>query len=269
MSFRRPRKRRRSQALGGEEEDDNVEQQRISLRLLDAQQGQDMEEAIDGDAEKLSRKEMEIWDVFREEHYEGMRKQRSEFEISDNICLAIEQLPLTLHRQYTLLQELDQQACSMCLSFTGSSRIHLVVDHSNELLPSIHQYVKLRQGLTPRSNGEQPAIDSQSAIGNIYLAQDLAVAPDTKSSQTGQSISPMNGSESLLSGVELIRAVPVLATRTSTNMPVPSTSTKPQMSREILSHIAWLSEEILRASDEKVNLAQAAYDSVGSSSISL
>jgi hypothetical protein len=30
----------------------------------------------------------------------------------------------------------------------------------------------------------------------------------------------------------------------------------------MLSHIAWLSEEILRASEEKVNLAQAAYDSV-------
>lgn len=30
----------------------------------------------------------------------------------------------------------------------------------------------------------------------------------------------------------------------------------------MLSHTAWLSEEIQRASEEKVNLAQAAYDSV-------
>jgi len=39
--------------------------------------------------------------------------------------------------------------------------------------------------------------------------------------------------------------------------------TKPlDTTREMLSHIAWLSEELLRASEEKVNIAQAADDSV-------
>jgi len=33
-------------------------------------------------------------------------------------------------------------------------------------------------------------------------------------------------------------------------------------SQELLSHIAWLSEEVVRASQEKVNVAQSAYDSV-------
>jgi hypothetical protein len=36
----------------------------------------------------------------------------------------------------------------------------------------------------------------------------------------------------------------------------------PQTTREMLSHIGWLSEELFRASEEKVNLAQAGYDSV-------
>ena len=50
---------------------------------------------------------------------------------------------------------------------------------------------------------------------------------------------------------------------TPTPMSIPPNHTiMPQTTREMLSHIAWLSEEILRASDEKVNLAQAAYDSV-------
>jgi hypothetical protein len=52
-------------------------------------------------------------------------------------------------------------------------------------------------------------------------------------------------------------------TRTPTPMSIPPNRMKPpQTTREMLSHIAWLSEEIQRASEEKVNLAQAAYDSV-------
>jgi len=52
-------------------------------------------------------------------------------------------------------------------------------------------------------------------------------------------------------------------TRTPTPLSIPPDRVKqPQTTREILSHIAWLSEEVLRASEEKVNLAQAAYDSV-------
>src|SRR4051812_9290094 len=50
--------------------------------------------------------------------------------------------------------------------------------------------------------------------------------------------------------------------RTSTPMSVPPERSKaPRTTREMLSHMAWLSEEILRASEEKVNLAQVAYDS--------
>jgi hypothetical protein len=42
----------------------------------------------------------------------------------------------------------------------------------------------------------------------------------------------------------------------------PRSATELENKPEILSHVAWLSEEILRASEEKVNLAQASYDSV-------
>ena len=46
-------------------------------------------------------------------------------------------------------------------------------------------------------------------------------------------------------------------------MLLPSERAKqPNSTRELLSHIGWLSEELLRASQEKVNLAQATYDSV-------
>jgi hypothetical protein len=42
----------------------------------------------------------------------------------------------------------------------------------------------------------------------------------------------------------------------------PSLLKPPETNRELLSHIAWLSEELLRAAQEKVCLAQAANDSV-------
>lgn len=44
-------------------------------------------------------------------------------------------------------------------------------------------------------------------------------------------------------------------------VPLPEDRRKaPRQTHELLSHVAWLSEEALRASEEKVNLANAAYD---------
>lgn len=45
------------------------------------------------------------------------------------------------------------------------------------------------------------------------------------------------------------------------NVP-PQRARTPQTTRQMLSHVGHLTEELLRASDEKVNLAQAAYESV-------
>lgn len=42
----------------------------------------------------------------------------------------------------------------------------------------------------------------------------------------------------------------------------PSPRKPPKANRELLSHVAWLSEELVRAAQEKVCLAQAANDSV-------
>lgn len=68
-----------------------------------------------------------------------------------------------------------------------------------------------------------------------------------------------------ISQTKMPRLASLAATRTPTPMSIPPDRTKlPQTTREMLSHIAWLSEEVLRASQEKVNLAQAACDSVRS-----
>jgi hypothetical protein len=64
--------------------------------------------------QKLSpERERDIWEAFREEHYEGIA-HHTECVSTNLLALAIEQLPLSIHRQFTLLRELDQQFhCSL------------------------------------------------------------------------------------------------------------------------------------------------------------
>lgn len=59
---------------------------------------------------------------------------------------------------------------------------------------------------------------------------------------------------------------PLSMPRTPQSLPIlPKHSDPPQTTRKMLSHVAWLSEEIMRTSEEKINLAQAACDTVNRS----
>ncbi|KAF4576903.1 hypothetical protein EYR36_000498 [Pleurotus pulmonarius] len=136
-------------------------------------------------------KEQMIWDAFREEHYE-----------------AIEQLPLTLHRQFTLMRELDQQAKG----------------YTSNLLPTLQLYIRKRREIA-RSNVSENAQEGPLSSGSNHKVDDSHSSPSTAQS-------PSAG------GME---------TRST---------------RELLSHIARLAEDLSSASEEKVNLAQAACDSI-------
>ncbi|KAJ8508537.1 hypothetical protein ONZ45_g9205 [Pleurotus djamor] len=129
------------------------------------QEEEEEEEAEDGEA--VVDKEQAIWDALREEHYE-----------------AIDQMPLTLVRQFTLMRELDNQARS----------------HLQDLLPAIQAYIHNR------------------------------TSPSTSTS----SLTPTS----------------------------PSSSLSQTPNRQLLAYIAKLTDDLSDASEEKVNLAQAACDSV-------
>ncbi|KAF7971640.1 hypothetical protein HWV62_20676 [Athelia sp. TMB] len=208
MSSRRNRKRRRSQAFPVEEEEDDEEHSVAVVDIKDEDGPEQSDQAnLDGD---VLAKELEIWDAFREEHYE-----------------AIEQLPLSLHRQYILLHELDEQANG----------------YTNDLAKTIKEYIALRRSLE---------LCPQVAFAEQNIpASEPSPTPIKKSQSTP-----------LMSTPDPLRQSSYF-TRVSTPMPLPPNRVKrPQSTREMLTHTAWLSEEIQRASDEKVNLAQAAYDSV-------
>ncbi|KAJ3560930.1 hypothetical protein NP233_g10515 [Leucocoprinus birnbaumii] len=123
----------------------------------------------------LEEKEQEIWDEVRDEHFD-----------------IIEQLPLTIHRQLTLLHQLDCQ-----------SR-----DYADSLLPTIKQYIHLRRHIARKPVEADPHFP------------------------------------------------PPVATPDAMIRPAPSST------RGLLAQIGLLSEEYLRTSREKVNIAQTAQDSV-------
>jgi len=52
----------------------------------------------------------DVWEAFREEHHEGTFDPVAFSVIHLAVVSAIEQLPLSLHRQLTLMRELDEQA---------------------------------------------------------------------------------------------------------------------------------------------------------------
>ncbi|KAG1879421.1 hypothetical protein C8R48DRAFT_685612 [Suillus tomentosus] len=208
------RKRRRSQAVPTEEE-------RYEERASDA------DTAGEEHNSEERRKELEIWDAFKEEHHE-----------------ILEQLPLSLHRQYTLIRELDDQ----------SNTYHA------DLLDNVRKYIALRIQLTSRrgmifdakqskmiipaiSDPEAMQADSPQAAGlpprdeQVNIDSPVEVLNDTHNARPVASIAP-----SLESSIEPLS---------------PGNTT-----RILLQHIAQVSEEALRASEEKVNIAQTAYETV-------
>lgn len=181
------RKRRRAQAF--QNEDIEVErEERVEEPQVD-EKGQE-------------EKEREVWDLVREERYE-----------------IVEQLPLTIHRQLSLMRQLDEQSQS----------------YVSNLLPMLNEYIELRRSLASKKAASSSDSSEAPAGGSEQAQQAPASRPTITLPERTNSSAPMS--------------VPIERTR------------KPETSREYLSHIAWLSEEVLHASQEKVNLAQATYDS--------
>ncbi|KAL1947515.1 hypothetical protein VTO73DRAFT_13239 [Trametes versicolor] len=188
-----------------------------------ARLAQEPQHEVEEDAE-ASAKEREVWDAFREEHYE-----------------LLEQLPLSLHRAFTLIHELDQQA----------------QDNITHLAPAVLKYVSLRKALAAASDPKPDA------------PQDSAEASDTTNGQVdGASDVPLTNGKTTNSfasssvaastpGPLSKRPTPPSTSRSLASVVENSTST-----RELLIHIAQSSEEVTRACAEKVYLAQHAYDLV-------
>ena len=137
---------------------------------------------------------------------------------------------------------------SWALLFDLSTSLKFL-EYNDQLLLSLTKYISLRQ-----PSHFLPHFDSLNVTcSNVEI--DNGPAENDSNQLTVHLSTPQTGEFSIPSS-----STPGYPQRGSS-----ATSTMPRdpvSSRGILTHAAWLSEEIMRASEEKVNIAQASYDSV-------
>ena len=120
MSVRRSRKRKREES--GEAVETAVEEKQVEH---DGTATPTTPAPADGEviSEEMQDKDQQVWEAFREEFIECERTQYTHFAHSGSLIrhVAVEQLPLTLHRQFLLMRELDTLAiCESVISLQWS-----------------------------------------------------------------------------------------------------------------------------------------------------
>ncbi|KAI8998923.1 hypothetical protein BD414DRAFT_476450 [Trametes punicea] len=170
----------------------------------------------EADAEAAA-KEREVWDAFREEHYE-----------------LLEQLPLSLHRAFKLIHELDQQA----------------QDTLTHVAPAILKYVTLRKVLAGAQAKNSPPQDA--AVDAVVEEQSVAQTPDGR----------LPNGVFVTNGATTPRPSAARERTSSACNPLAWVLQHSHSTRELLVQIAQSAEEVTRACAEKVYLAQYAYDLV-------
>ncbi|EJU05703.1 hypothetical protein DACRYDRAFT_98327 [Dacryopinax primogenitus] len=135
----RPRKKRRSNtsravAIIDEVEDiEDVEQEEVAEEVNDVVEHPEVtgqEEADGAEEEGPTEEQIEEWEAFRQEYYE-----------------IINELPVSLHRSYNLMQELDEQV-----------EAHLALQ-----LPAIKQYIAFRHALLEPPPAPPPLPDATTS----------------------------------------------------------------------------------------------------------
>ncbi|RPD65815.1 hypothetical protein L226DRAFT_529956 [Lentinus tigrinus ALCF2SS1-7] len=243
MSTRRHKRRRIDEEVDSADEDQFVSPSSPAYEPEVATTAADPEpcpEAPTGEPGNIEAfpKEQEIWDVFKEEQYE-----------------VLEQLPLSLHRAFTLIHELDEQA----------------QDHIQNLTPAILKYVSLRRSLA-EVNKKPDGPSAGEAVHNGEAAQVPVDAPESSADvepQTSHLNGNGNGKLSIGSvGSSLSpppTSTPGPASTRSRTTPAPSRSLATLVkdsdsTRDLLVGIAQSAEEVSRASNEKYYLARHVYD---------
>lgn len=228
---RSPRKRNGIAVEEPTQEDvEDVEDEDVDVLEVDGTSDAEMSEGGEEDEEIAENGDPDVdealWDAFREEFHE-----------------IIEQLPLYLHRSYTLLHELDEHA----------------EQHAGDLLRDVRKYTAIRQDLArstssqsissqaPSDGPNEPAIDGN---GNEHSYEIVA----STSSQHEADISS-NGIPG--SVVDVLEGYESYSVESGAGSLPPANTT-----RILLPRIVWSADEFFRTSEEKTSLAQTIYDSV-------
>ncbi|GLB35198.1 putative germ-line stem cell division [Lyophyllum shimeji] len=177
-------------------------------------------------------KEQNVWEGVRDEHFE-----------------AIEQVPLTLHRQCALVSELDQQ----------------VVDLKTKIPSLIMKYYEQRRNLSHR----HVPLSAEANENRSTLSQDFALSEGPSKTSHSTVSTPTKTTRASPESAQPGATSPRFKNGTSTLPRIPTPAGAPlspvnpgTTTRQLLSHIAWLVEKLPRLAEEKHNVAQAVYDTV-------
>jgi len=200
--------------------DEPEEETESDAKTEEGAEGEDELQAATDDQQK----EIAVWDSFKEEHHE-----------------VLEQLPLSIHRQYTLLKELDDQAQA----------------YSRQLLSTTREYVDLRKRLA-------------LLIANTRPTDDNTHPEITVNNEPHHNVPSFEGPSPLVNGDQTdshegIGKDAPNGQQLENSPPMRSKSAEDPLgasSRSLLQRIANLDEESLRTADEKVNIAQTIQETV-------
>lgn len=151
--------------------------------------------------------------------------------------------------------------CSLLPEQPVEDQLDLCLGYSADLLPTLQNYIDQRRKGIDKKLASYPIVGSPMIEAFDETIETKAVINGASRLLASSRLSNTTGPSIPLKRLHLHNFA---SPRTPTPMGIPPERSKtPETTREMLSHIAWLSEELLRASQEKVNLAQAAHDSVG------
>ncbi|KAK0441172.1 uncharacterized protein EV420DRAFT_1278864 [Desarmillaria tabescens] len=222
MSSARSRKRRRSEAFA-----DPVTIETAPIEYLEDPeiQSDDEEKVPDDETDEARQIRLEK----EQEVWKAVREEH--FEVVD-------QLALTAQRQISLTKELDQQS-------------H---DYQKKLQDTIRLYIAHRRAV---ASSQSQNIETPNAATDfsMNLSSDPVPASDAASQNAA--------TDAHLPGTPLRNQLAVGTPQTPATPFLPQECVKePKNSREMLGQIAWLIEELVKAGEEKVNLAETTYSAV-------
>jgi hypothetical protein len=259
------RKRRRSGEAPAE----------LSGQTMEAStEAQDPTEENEQAREAKLEKDRDLWDAFREEYYEGQTIIGSEKTPYPDGHVSYR--AATVDVASTIYADARVGSASAWYHLFPILRRTLhsshAVDYNEKLLPALYRYVSHRKTL---SQSQFPPPSAEANAQHPATPRDISRAPSASAPSPRATSAVPNEATALSAHQVLLPAIPTPITvqtpaasistpRTSTPaVSIPSERPEPvKTTREMLSQMSQLSEEILRASEEKVNLAQVAYDSV-------
>jgi hypothetical protein len=137
-----------------------------------------------------------------------------------------------------------------------------VLGNIAQLLPTLQRYISKRREMADQLRNPAPL-----AVLGSSNSLDMDVPFKAERLSSSRSFSSLAASNDI--SIPLADFISVghgtsrtLQTTSSLSTPTPTPSDHDKTTHQMLSHIAWLADELFRASEEKVNLVQAAFDSV-------